>query len=236
MRTHQPAESMNGRTAASPAAGGALPPPADNIIHPFVQPGQESALPHASQKATSGDSANMRYAPQQDQHCHHQHQRHLYHHRNQCNQLPDVVPVPQQEAQARSVAQEQKAADTPQVPQSAREQQQCPHHPQERRVRFDPTGQAWCNRLECWDCYRLMHIGKALGYPCLIDRGGARLIAPGQEAWSDFARTQRAFPVMDATEEAILACRHLGIPVPDLTAEVARLHTVHPSFPVPGTV
>jgi hypothetical protein len=28
----------------------------------------------------------------------------------------------------------------------------CLHHPHERLVRFDPAGQAWCDRLDCWDC------------------------------------------------------------------------------------
>jgi len=34
----------------------------------------------------------------------------------------------------------------------------CPHHPREHLVRFDPAGQAWCDRLDCWDCYWLMRI------------------------------------------------------------------------------
>ncbi|HEY6411729.1 MAG TPA: hypothetical protein VIY29_30090, partial [Ktedonobacteraceae bacterium] len=29
----------------------------------------------------------------------------------------------------------------------------CPHHPHARWVRFDPSGQAWCDKLDCWDCY-----------------------------------------------------------------------------------
>ena len=234
--SHVPAETTKSRTAASPTAGAALTPPMNTITPAFVQPehlsatqlGQESVC-HQSSQRIEGGNTSMQHPSQQDHHCHD------HHHRNQCNQTSEAVTQPQQEAQVRSAREEQKAAEIPHVPLTIREQQQCPHHPQERRVRFDPTGQAWCNHLNCWDCYRLMHIGNALGYPCLIDRGGARLIAPGQEAWSDFARTQRPFPVMDATEEAILACRRLGIPVPDLSAEVARLHTVHPTFPGPGT-
>src|SRR5436853_145313 len=31
----------------------------------------------------------------------------------------------------------------------------CPHHPQAQWVRFDPSGQAWCDKMDCWDCYRL---------------------------------------------------------------------------------
>jgi hypothetical protein len=27
---------------------------------------------------------------------------------------------------------------------------------------FNPSGQAWCDRMDCLDCYRLMKIGEAL--------------------------------------------------------------------------
>jgi hypothetical protein len=40
----------------------------------------------------------------------------------------------------------------------------CPHHPHARWIRFDPSGQAWCDRMDCWDCYRLMKIGEAPDY------------------------------------------------------------------------
>ena len=73
-----------------------------------------------------------------------------------------------------------------------------------------------------------MKIGEAMGYPCLVDRGGECLIEQGQEAWSHFVRTQRAFPVVVATEEAIIICHRHGIEVPDLSEEVSRLETISP--------
>ena len=73
-----------------------------------------------------------------------------------------------------------------------------------------------------------MKIGEAIEYPCLIDRGGERLIEQGQEAWSHFVCTQCAFPVVVATEEAIMRCKKSGIEVPDLSGEVSRRHTTEP--------
>jgi hypothetical protein len=99
----------------------------------------------------------------------------------------------------------------------------CPHHPRARMVRFDPAGQAWCDRLDCWDCYRLMKIGEVLGYRCLTERGGKLLIEEGREAWATYARTQRAFLVSWATQEALTLCRGLGIQEPELSGEVKRL-------------
>jgi hypothetical protein len=96
----------------------------------------------------------------------------------------------------------------------------CPHHPHARLVRFDPAGQAWCDRMDCWDCYRLMKIGEALGYCCVIDRGGQRLIDQGMEAWNAFVLSQRPFMVMSATQEAIAICKSQGVEVPNLSGEV----------------
>jgi hypothetical protein len=107
------------------------------------------------------------------------------------------------------------------------QRERCPHHPHARLVRFDPAGQAWCDRMDCWDCYRLMKIGEALGYCCLIDRGGQRLIEQGMEAWSAFVLSQRPFPVMSATQEAITLCQRLGVEVPDLSGEVNHLVEVN---------
>jgi hypothetical protein len=90
-------------------------------------------------------------------------------------------------------------------------------------VRFDPAGQAWCDRLECWDCYRLMKIGQALQYRSLIERGGKLLIEEGMEAWATYVRTQRASLVSWATQEALALCRVLGIQEPELSGEVKRL-------------
>ena len=106
----------------------------------------------------------------------------------------------------------------------------CPHHPRAQLVRFDPGGQAWCDRLECWDCYRLMKIGEALGYRRLAEWGGSLLIEEGIQAWTTYARTQRAFLVTWATQEALALCRSLGIQVPELSDEVQRLQRVQP-FP-----
>jgi hypothetical protein len=40
----------------------------------------------------------------------------------------------------------------------------CPHHPYARWVRYDPSSQARCDKMDCWDRYRLMKIGVALDY------------------------------------------------------------------------
>ncbi len=99
----------------------------------------------------------------------------------------------------------------------------CPHHPRARLVRFDPFGQAWCDRLECWDCYRLMKIGEVLEYRPLKEQGGKLLIEEGLEAWATYVRTQRAFLVSWATQEALALCHALGIQEPELSDEVKRL-------------
>ena len=98
-------------------------------------------------------------------------------------------------------------------------------------VRFDPVGQAWCDRLDCWDCYRLMKIGEALGYPRLTERGGKQLIEQGMEAWSVYVLTQRAFLVSWATQEALALCRALDIEEPELSGEVKRMIEVQPLPP-----
>jgi hypothetical protein len=99
----------------------------------------------------------------------------------------------------------------------------CPRHPQERLGRFDPAGQAWCDRLDCWDCYRLMKLGESLGYCRLPDRGGKPLIDEGMDAWTAFVLVQRPFLVVVATEAALAQCKARGIGVPDLSVEVKRL-------------
>jgi len=98
-------------------------------------------------------------------------------------------------------------------------------------VRFDPAGQAWCDRMDCWDCYRLMKIGEALCYRCLTDPGGRRLIEQGMETWAAFVLTQRAFPITWATQEALAQCRALGVEEPELSGEVKRLIEVQPLPP-----
>jgi hypothetical protein len=154
-----------------------------------------------------------------------------HHQRHQRHQLQP--PASQEEVSGAYTSVDKSMPQTEQSNGSMREKMHCPHHPQERRVRFDPGGQAWCDRMDCWDCYRLMKIGEALHYPCLIDRGGQRLIAQGQDAWSRFVCTQRAFLVVVATQEAIIACNKLGIEVPDLSGEVSQLKTIYPTSPAP---
>ena len=149
------------------------------------------------------------------------HLRNQCHQRHQRNQLQESLS--QEEGQtACSLMGDRTLQITKQSTASTHANQYCPHHPHETRVRFDPTGQAWCDQLNCWDCYRLMNIGQALHYPCLIDQGGQRLIEQGQEAWSHFVRTQRTFQVVVATQEAILVCNKPGIEVPDLSGEVLQ--------------
>ncbi len=107
----------------------------------------------------------------------------------------------------------------------------CPHHPRERLVRFDPAGQAWCDRLDCWDCYRLMKLGETLGYGSLTDRGGQHLIDEGKEAWSAFVLSQRPFLIVVATEAAVTQCKALGLDVPDLSSEVKQPVKLPPLSP-----
>ena len=105
----------------------------------------------------------------------------------------------------------------------------CPHHPHVQLVRFDPAGQAWCDKLDCWDCYRLMKIGEALDYRCLTDQGGKVVIDQGVTAWSAFVISQRAFLIVVATGQAIAMCNEMGIEMPDLSGEVKFLVGVHPA-------
>jgi hypothetical protein len=90
-------------------------------------------------------------------------------------------------------------------------------------VRFDPAGQAWCDKMDCWDSYRLMKIGEALEYRCLTNEGGKVVIDQGIDSWSHYVLTQRAFLVIVATEQAIVLCKAMSIEVPDVSDEVKRL-------------
>ncbi len=106
----------------------------------------------------------------------------------------------------------------------ARSKKRCPHHPHARWIRFDPSGQAWCDRMDCWDCYRLIKIGESLAYRPLAEytRGIVKL-EQGREAWSSFVTSQGSFAVLTATQYAIDLCKALGVEVPDLSDEVQRL-------------
>ena len=106
---------------------------------------------------------------------------------------------------------------------ASQDKKRCPHHPRAQLVRFDPAGQAWCDKMDCWDCFRLMKIGEALEYRCLTDLGGKVVIEEGRAAWSAFVRVSRAFLVVVATEQAIAMCKALDIEVPDVSDEVKRL-------------
>ena len=140
--------------------------------------------------------------------------------RNQGNQL-DVLE-PSSDIRDKLPCEGDQGAGT--EPGEARFQRSlCPHHPRARLVRFDPAGQAWCDRLDCWGCYRLMKIGEVLGYRRLTERGGKLLIEEGMETWDTYVRTQRAFLVSWATQEALALCRGLGIQEPELSGEVKRL-------------
>lgn len=118
----------------------------------------------------------------------------------------------------RETAIQEEQKDAPLV-----DRKRCPHHPQARLVRFDPAGQAWCDKMDCWDCFRLMKIGEALEYRCVTDLGGKVVIEEGMAAWSAFVRASRAFLIVVATEEAIAMCKALDIEVPDVSGEVKRL-------------
>ena len=146
---------------------------------------------------------------------------------NRHQQHQSAAPIPTTEVQGEDVPGANSTTRADQRANLHRERNRCPHHPRERLVRFDPAGQAWCDRMDCWDCYRLMKIGEALGYGCVIDRGGQRLLDQGMQAWSAFVLSQRPFPVVSATQEAITLCQKLGVEVPDLSGEVKHLVEVH---------
>lgn len=57
------------------------------------------------------------------------------------------------------------------------------------------------------------------------------MIEEGIAAWSAFVRTQRAFLVVVATEQAIALCKNWEIEVPDVSDEVKRLVEVHSAPP-----
>ncbi len=76
-----------------------------------------------------------------------------------------------------------------------------------------------------------MKIGEVLEYQCVMDLGGKVVIEEGMAAWSAFVRSQRAFLVVVATEQAIAMCKALDIEVPDVSDEVKRLVEVRRAPP-----
>jgi hypothetical protein len=152
--------------------------------------------------------------------CHHRNQR------NHCNQFSEQIAfgeVHDAPFDERGTFTQEEQRD------GSLERKLCPHHPQARLVRFDPAGQAWCDKMDCWDCFRLMKIGEALEFRCVKDLGGKVVIEEGMAAWSAFVLASRAFLVVVATEEAIAMCKALDIEVPDVSDEVKRLVEVHPA-------
>jgi hypothetical protein len=139
----------------------------------------------------------------------------------QCSQVtPQVKHIEGVTALHPNDASPGKARASPFAPSKKR----CPHHPHARWIRFDPSGQAWCDHMDCWDCYRLMRIGEALDYrPLSKYTRGIVALEQGMDAWSSFVTSQGSFAVLSATEHAIAFCKALGLEVPDLSGEVQRL-------------
>ena len=131
-------------------------------------------------------------------------------------------PTSAEDVQGASTDTEDKTAREEQT-EAFLQRKRCQHHPHAQLVRFYPAGQAWCDKLDCWDSYRLMKIGEALEYRCLTDMCGKVVIEQGMAAWSDYVLTQRAFLVVVATEQAIVLCKAMSIEVPDVSDEVKRL-------------
>jgi hypothetical protein len=171
--------------------------------------------PERSEDERQRDSATARIPTANDNHQRNQH--HPRNHRNQSHHNDTLA----------AGAEEEEVDDSA----SLACRNRCPHHPRERLVRFDPAGQVWCDRLDCWDCYRLMKLGETLGYRSLTDRGGQHLIDEGREAWSAFVLSQRPFLIVVATEAAIAQCKALGLDVPDLSSEVKQLLKLPPLGP-----
>jgi hypothetical protein len=145
---------------------------------------------------------------------------------NQCNQFQQqttAVSVRDTNTEEEGTSAQKEEKDAP------LDRKRCPHHPQARLVRIDPAGQAWCDKMDCWDCFRLMKIGEVLEYRCLTELSGKVVIDQGMAAWSAFVRASRAFLVVVATEQAIPMCKALDIGVPDVSDEVKRLVELRPA-------
>jgi hypothetical protein len=148
--------------------------------------------------------------------------------RNQCHQLGAASPQTMLQVEDIegdvSVDATNERPEKDQVRTSVTSKNRCPHHPHARWVRFDPAGQAWCDKIDCWDCYRLMKIGEVLGYRKLMNHTSETvIIGQGIEAWSSFVSSQRSFAVVTTTQQAIACCKDLGVKEPDLSSQVQRL-------------
>jgi hypothetical protein len=148
--------------------------------------------------------------------------------RNQCNQSDlqhsqATLRVEQSDSDSALHANDASSGKARASP-YAQSKKRCPHHPHARWIRFDPSGQAWCDKLDCWDSYRLMKIGEALDYRSLAEyTRGIVKIEQGREARSSFVNSQGSFAVLTATQYAIDLCKTLGVEVPDISVEVKRL-------------
>jgi hypothetical protein len=88
--------------------------------------------------------------------------------RNHCNQsdIQHAQAILQSENHDKdcTVANNNTSPEKARVSRVSHSKKRCPHHPYARWVRFDPSGQAWRDKLDCWDCYMLMKIDEALDY------------------------------------------------------------------------
>ena len=75
------------------------------------------------------------------------HHRHHCHHRNQMYE-----PTSAEGFQGASTDTEDHTAREEQTEAFLR-RNRCPHHPYAQLVRFDPAGQAWGDKMDCWDCF-----------------------------------------------------------------------------------
>ena len=121
-----------------------------------------------------------------------------------------------------------QASASPRPSSSSVPGKRCPRHPAATRVLFDPSGQAWCERTACWDCYRLMKIGEVLEYPALTTGDRESTIGQGKEAWATFVRTHGTFAVGTATRTVLATCRQRGMDEPDLSHDLQHLVTIPP--------
>lgn len=141
--------------------------------------------------------------------------------RNQSDAPPPPGALPDEDTEDGSADDVTESPGKEQTDTAVVNQNRCPRHPHVRWIRFDPAGQAWCDKMECWDCYRLMKIGEALGYRELSGRTST--IGQGMAAWSSFVTSQGSFAIVTTTQQAIALCEASGIEMPDLSGEVQHL-------------
>jgi hypothetical protein len=141
--------------------------------------------------------------------------------RNQSDAPPPPGALPDEDTEDGSADDVTESPGKEQTDTAVVSQNRCPRHLHVRWIHFDPAGQAWCDKMECWDCYRLMKIGEALGYRELS--GCTSTIGQGMAAWSSFVTSQGSFAIVTTTQQVIALCEASGIEVPDLSGEVQHL-------------